>query len=449
MFGSLNTYTSVLEPAKETMSVSILGTGEFGRSLASRLAEAGAEVRLGTRDINNVRCEVGPGVDIVTNKVAMREGRVVILAIPGQFQKSLAGMSELRPGTVVVDCSNRFSRLKDGKLTHAEEIARIFPPNVSIVKALNTLSLSDLTGDTNVVREVPVASDNPSARILVSTLITLLGHRPLDLGDLRNSRRMENMPLVLFPGYRRPLLASVSVWVMVQIMSWLRTVLCHHGNTVWTFSHLLSSLFTVVNNSCSSHALIMMAVAQLGPVVLDYLYLIRGTKYTLTPRWLNSWTSSLRLRLYPLILVSLTTHAWLATFLPTTTRSCLPAGVPAYLALLLLTLSLHPVISSLMSSHEKVLTCSVLSWTSLLLGTAHTLMSDWDNLTSFQCLPSPHQISLILPSITIFLQVLFLISQFSINSAFGQAPLMLPWIRQKLVQLRRGHVYRGIYERKI
>ena len=35
---------------------------------------------------------------------AMREGRVVILAIPSQFQTSLAGLSELRPGTVVVDC---------------------------------------------------------------------------------------------------------------------------------------------------------------------------------------------------------------------------------------------------------------------------------------------------------------------------------------------------------
>ena len=81
MFGSLNTYTSVLDPAKETMSVSILGTGEFGRALASRLAEAGAEVRLGTRDINNVRCEVGPGVDIVTNKVAIREGWGTLLEL--------------------------------------------------------------------------------------------------------------------------------------------------------------------------------------------------------------------------------------------------------------------------------------------------------------------------------------------------------------------------------
>ena len=201
------------------------------------------------------------------------------------------------------------------------------------------------------------------------------------------------------------MLASVSVFVLVQLVSWLSAVLCQHGNTVWTFSHLLATMFTVVNNTCSSHALIIMSVAQLGPVILDYIYLIRGTKYTATPAWLNTWTSSLRLRLYPLALVSLTTHAWLATFLPNTSTVSLPPGVPAYLALLLLCLSLHPVISSMMSSQEKLFTSSSLSWASLLLATTHALMSSWDSLTSLQCLPSPHQISLILPSLTIFLQV--------------------------------------------
>ena len=416
MFGSLHTYNTTAFPSSlpdhrsqsqdsERLSVSVLGTGDFGRALAARLAEAGADVRLGTRDINTVRCEVGPGVNIVTNKEAMREGRVVILAIPGQFQRTLAGLSELRPGTVVVDCSNRHSTVKEGKLTHVEEIARIFPGNVSLVKALNTLTVSDLTGARNVVKDVPVASDNPSARVLVTTLISLLGHRPLDLGDLKSARRMENQPLVLFPGYRRPLVASVIVFVLVQLVSWLRTVLCQHGNTVWTFSHLLATLFTVINTTCSSHALIIMSVAQLGPVILDYIYLIRGTKYTATPAWLDTWTSSLRLRLYPLALVSLTTHAWLATFLPNTSTVSLPPGVPAYLALLLLCLSLHPVISSMMSSQEKLFTSSSLSWTSLLLATTHALMSSWNSLTSLQCLPSPHQISLILPSLTIFLQV--------------------------------------------
>ena len=214
MFGSLHTYSSPFptttslpdqprSEVSERLSVSVLGTGDFGRALAARLAEAGAEVRLGTRDINTVRSEVGPGVNIVTNKEAMREGRVVILAIPGQFQRTLAGLSELRPGTVVVDCSNPHSAVKEGKLTHVEEIARIFPGNVSLVKALNTLTVSDLTGARNVVKDVPVASDNPSARVLVTTLITLLGHRPVDLGELKAARRMENEPLVLFPGYRQ------------------------------------------------------------------------------------------------------------------------------------------------------------------------------------------------------------------------------------------------------
>ena len=35
---------------------------------------------------------------------------MVILAIPCQFQTSLASLSELRPGTVVVDPSNRCDR---------------------------------------------------------------------------------------------------------------------------------------------------------------------------------------------------------------------------------------------------------------------------------------------------------------------------------------------------
>ena len=83
MFGSLHTYTSAAYPSlsdnkSERIAVSVLGTGDFGRALAARLAEAGADVRLGTRDINTVRCEVGPGVNIVTNKEAMREAIALV-----------------------------------------------------------------------------------------------------------------------------------------------------------------------------------------------------------------------------------------------------------------------------------------------------------------------------------------------------------------------------------
>ena len=76
MFGSMHTYTSMLDrPGEaslmevERMAVSVVGTGPFGLALSSRLAEAGAEVRLGSRNVNNVRGHVAPGVKLVHNKV--------------------------------------------------------------------------------------------------------------------------------------------------------------------------------------------------------------------------------------------------------------------------------------------------------------------------------------------------------------------------------------------
>ena len=54
MFGSMHTYTSVLDRSMEAerISVSVLGTGPLGLALATRLAEAGAEVRLGSRSVS-------------------------------------------------------------------------------------------------------------------------------------------------------------------------------------------------------------------------------------------------------------------------------------------------------------------------------------------------------------------------------------------------------------
>ena len=90
----------------------------------------------------------------------------------------------------------------------------------------------------------------------------------------------------------------------------------------------------------------------LSQVIGDYLYLIRGTKYIPLPRWLEVTTTHLGPRLLPLQLVSVSLHGWMAIFLSSSSSSSvasLPPGVTAYLASLLLWLSLHPAISSLMS----------------------------------------------------------------------------------------------------
>ena len=320
---------------------------------------------------------------------------MVVLAIPGQFQRSLP-LSELRPGTVVVDCSNRPSRVPEGKLTSAEELSRHLPPGVSLVKAFNMLEESDLVGDRQVVKDVPVASDNAGARVLVNTLVTLLGHRPVDWGGLASSRQMENAPLVLFQGQRAPGLLALALWAVLHLVAWLREVLCSHGEVVWHLAQAAATLFHTVNSSCSVQALLLLAAAQAPLVITDYIHLIRGTKYIILPPWLVSWTK-LRVQLFPLLLLSLTIHAWLALFLHNPgplTKACLPPGVVSHLFLLLLTLSLHPAISSFLSRREKSVLLSSFSWLSLLLSTAHTIISGWDRLAIISCLPSSHQVSI-------------------------------------------------------
>ena len=62
-----HTYASLpADVEAEQLTVSIVGTGPFGRGLAERLAEGGAKVWLGTRDPAALRSEV-PGALTVVN----------------------------------------------------------------------------------------------------------------------------------------------------------------------------------------------------------------------------------------------------------------------------------------------------------------------------------------------------------------------------------------------
>ena len=70
MFGSMNTYTSVLDKSMELerMTVSVTGTGPFGLALATRLSEGGASVWLGTRDIDTIRCQVTGAISVLKTR---------------------------------------------------------------------------------------------------------------------------------------------------------------------------------------------------------------------------------------------------------------------------------------------------------------------------------------------------------------------------------------------
>ena len=52
-----------------------------------------------------------------------------------------------RPGSVVVEISNRAVACREGEESQAEQLAHLLPEGVMVVKALNTVSAYQVTGE--------------------------------------------------------------------------------------------------------------------------------------------------------------------------------------------------------------------------------------------------------------------------------------------------------------
>ena len=117
--------------------VSVLGTGNYGRALVTKLTSSGVSVVWGSRS---------PAPGQVTVEEAVTSVSLVILAVP-VFSWSQLPLTSLRPGTTVVDCSNR-EEWCDQTLSNAESLQTMLPPGVFVVKCLNTVSAYQLENQT-------------------------------------------------------------------------------------------------------------------------------------------------------------------------------------------------------------------------------------------------------------------------------------------------------------
>jgi predicted dinucleotide-binding enzyme len=147
------------------MRVGVLGTGIVGQTLSGKIAEAGHDVMVGTRDVEAslARTEPGlagsppfsewlaqnPGVKVGTFAEAASHGEIVFNATSGGGSLEalrLAGSSNL-DGKILVDVSNPmdFSHGMPPKLfvsntdSLAEQIQNAFP-GAKVVKTLNTVT---------------------------------------------------------------------------------------------------------------------------------------------------------------------------------------------------------------------------------------------------------------------------------------------------------------------
>ncbi len=187
------------------MKIGIIGAGEMGRCLASRLVTCGHTVSIansrGPASLKQVVENIG--AEPVSIEGATKYKDVIIVSIP---QKSIADLPkklfEDIPGdTVVIDTGNYYPGLRDGAIPALEQIGIDslwvqMHLGVAVVKVFNSIlatSIKDFgrpQGDRNRIA-IAISGDSIKSKKTVFTLVEELGFDPYDVGDIAQSWKQQ------------------------------------------------------------------------------------------------------------------------------------------------------------------------------------------------------------------------------------------------------------------
>ena len=187
------------------MKVAVVGgTGSFGTALAKRLAAAGYEVVIGSRDAERARATAGElGVEGATNADAVRAAELVVLAT--KADGALDTARELREAigtTPVLSVAAELSFTPHGVLptSHATSIAARLQELLDgpVVAGLHSLAARNLGGDAAPEEDVLVCGDDAEAKALVLELAErITAGRAVDCGPLASARALEGLTAVI------------------------------------------------------------------------------------------------------------------------------------------------------------------------------------------------------------------------------------------------------------
>lgn len=187
-------------------TITIIGTGNMARGIATRALAAGRQVELLARDgAKSAALAAELGAEVTAGTVAQAPaGSIVVLAVPFNAAKELVtSYGAALAGKTIVDISNpvnfeTFDSLVTAPGTSAaEEIAALTPGNV--VKAFNTNFAGTLVAGEAGGQPLDgfIAGDNAEATAAVASLMAESGMRPLAVGALKRSRELEGFQFLL------------------------------------------------------------------------------------------------------------------------------------------------------------------------------------------------------------------------------------------------------------
>ena len=181
------------------MEITIIGTGNMARGIATRALAGGHSVKLLGTETGKARALADElSGDVSAGEVGDPLGDVVVLAIwYAAVDDVLGRYGDQLDGKVVVDITNpidvdAFEPLDLEAGSAAQEIAAK-APGAKVVKAFNTTFAGTL-GQGQVggqPLDVLIASDAEDAKETVSRIVTDGGLRPIDAGPLKRAREIE------------------------------------------------------------------------------------------------------------------------------------------------------------------------------------------------------------------------------------------------------------------
>ena len=184
------------------MKIGIIGAGHIGSVLARRFTELGHDVTVansrGPETLKDLAAQTGARAGTVTD--AAQDKEVVIVTIPEKNVPTLPKGLFAGSRAVVVDTGNYYPQ-RDGRIGEIESgttESRWVSQQLGrpVVKAFNTIRASHLlsngrpAGDRERIA-LPVAGDDPNAKVVVSRLIDELGFDAVDTGGLDDSWRQQ------------------------------------------------------------------------------------------------------------------------------------------------------------------------------------------------------------------------------------------------------------------
>ena len=189
------------------MKVTIIGAGNMGRGIGTRIVAGGHDVEIVDRDpaeADALAQELGDTA-VALDPGAPLGGEVVVFALyyPG-IKDAVRQYGDRLAGKVVVEITNpvdteTWDRLATPPGTSAaEEIAQLVPEGTPVLKAFNTtfartLVAAEVEGQQ---LDVLIAGDDDDAKRKLSQLVSDGGLRPIDVGALSRAQQLEHLGLL-------------------------------------------------------------------------------------------------------------------------------------------------------------------------------------------------------------------------------------------------------------